>query len=240
VPDVVNVWFLEGPAPSPPPESWLRALDPEERARADAFRTPELRARFVGAHALLRTVLSSHAPLAPGEWRVTPGPEGRPRLEDPPVDLRFSLSHSAAHAAVALAVGRDVGIDLEEIDPAVDALGIAGRFFTGPERETLVACGGMERPRRFTTLWTIKEAVLKARGLGLGAGLKTVEVSLDAQGRLTSVVAPGGPWTGVSWEPVPGLRAAVAVQASSRPALRVFRSSPLGPSAEAPELSPEG
>jgi 4'-phosphopantetheinyl transferase len=238
--DVVNVWFLEGPAPSPPPDSWFRALDPEERARANAFRTPELRARFVASHALLRTALSSHGPLAPDEWRFTLGPEGRPRLEDPPADLRFSLSHSDAHAGAALAVGRNVGIDLEEIDATVDALGIAGRFFTRPELEMLVACGGMERPLRFTTLWTIKEAVLKARGLGLGAGLKTVAVSLDAQGRLTSVVAPGGPWTAVSWEPVPGLCAAVAVQASSRLQLRVFRSSLLGPPAEAPELSPRG
>jgi 4'-phosphopantetheinyl transferase len=236
--DVVDVWFLEGPAPSPTPESWVQALDPAERMRGNSFRTPELRARYAAAHALVRTALSSYAPLAPEEWRITHGPEGRPCLVDPPIDLRFSLSHSEAHVAVAVAVGRSIGIDLEEIDATVDVLGIAGRYFTRSEQAMLRACSGMERPERFTTLWTIKEAVLKARGADLASGLMTVDVQLGPSGEFLRLSAPDRPWSVAAWSPVDGLRAALAVQAGTMPPLRFFAATPLGPVREAPELGP--
>ncbi len=95
-------------------------LDREERARADAFRTPELREQYVAAHAMVRTVLSTYASVTPSGWRYTYGSKGQPRLVDAPVDLRFSLSHSGARAAVAVTVGHEVGFDLEEVDPAKD------------------------------------------------------------------------------------------------------------------------
>jgi 4'-phosphopantetheinyl transferase len=236
--DVVDVWFLDGPAVSPSPESWVQSLDPEERFRANGFRTPDLRARFVAAHALVRTVLSRYAALAPEEWRIAHGPEGRPCLVDPPIDLRFSLSHSEEHAAVAVAIGRSIGVDLEEIDATVDVLGLAGRFFTRNEQAMLRACSGMERPERFTTLWTIKEAVLKTRGAGLSSGLTTVEVQLGASGELVRVTAPDRPWSVAAWSPVDGLRAALAVQTGTLPPLRFFAATPLGPVREAPELGP--
>jgi 4'-phosphopantetheinyl transferase len=236
--DVVDVWFLERPTPSPPPESWVQILDPEERARADAFRTPELRARFVAAHALVRTTLSGYAPLPPEEWRFAHGPEGRPSLVDPPLDLHFSLSHAEDHAAVAVALGRRPGLDLEELDVETDVLGVAGRYFTSSEQAMLRAASGMERPERFATLWTIKEAVLKARGAGLSAGLMSVAVQLDASGRIQRLSAPNGPWSVVSWSPVAGLRAALAIQSRTVPGLRVFAATPLGPTREAPELGP--
>ncbi len=232
----MDVWFLDRPAASALPESWVQALDPEERARANAFRTPELRARFVAAHALVRTALASYAPLGPEEWRFAHGPTGRPSLVDPPIDLRFSLSHAGAHAAVAVAVGRRIGLDLEEIDAAGDALGIASRFFTPSELAMLRACDDPERAQRFTTLWTVKEAVLKARGAGLASGLTTVEVQLDSSGNLLPVSAPGGPWSVAAWSPATRLRAALAVQAGTLLTLRVLVAIPLGAVREAPEL----
>jgi 4'-phosphopantetheinyl transferase len=234
----VDVWFLDGPAPSPLPESWVQTLDPEERARADAFRTPELRARFVAAHALVRTVLSYYAPLGPDEWRFAQGPEGRPSLLDPPIDLHFSLSHAEDHAAVAVAVGRRLGLDIEDLGAAGDVLGVAGRYFTRSEQAMLRACSGMERPERFATLWTIKEAVLKARGAGLSAGLMTVEVQLDTSGHLLRLSAPDGPWSVASWSPTDGLRAALAIEAVTMPPVRSFRAVPLGAPRDAPELGP--
>jgi 4'-phosphopantetheinyl transferase len=206
--------------------------------RANSFRTPGLRARFVAAHALVRTALSSYAPVAPEAWRIAPGPQGRPCLLDSPIDLHFSLSHSEGHAAVAVAMGRSIGIDLEEIDATVDVLGIAGRFFTRTEQSMLRGCSGMERPERFTTLWTIKEAVLKARGADLASGLTTVEVQLGTSGEVLRLSAPDQPWSVTAWSPVDGLRAALAVQAGTMPPLRFFAATPLGPVREAPELGP--
>ena len=232
----VDLWFLDrSSAPGP---DWESILDDEERARADTFRTPELRARHVAAHALVRTALSTYAPVTPRGWRYADGSSGHPVLVGAPVDLRFSLSHSGEHAAVAVTVGHAVGLDLERIDPGTDALAIAERFFTDEEQELLRSCDPTPRGERFATLWTVKEAVLKARGLGVGSGLATVKVTLDARGGLRSVTAPEGPWSAFAWSPEPGLRAAVAVQADSPPVLRLFRAIPLGATASAPELGP--
>ena len=206
--------------------------------RASSFRTPELRARFVAAHALVRTALSAYAPLGPEEWRFAQGPAGRPSIVNPPIDLHFSLSHAEDHAAVAVAVGQRLGLDLEELDSAADVLGVAGRYFTPAEQAMLRACSGMERPERFATLWTIKEAVLKARGAGLSAGLMTVEVQLDTSGHLLRLSAPDGPWSVASWSPTDGLRAALAIEAVPMPPVRSFRAVPLGTPRDAPELGP--
>ena len=234
----MDVWFLHRPVSMDLAERSIQVLDDEERARAGEFRTPELRARHVAAHALVRTALSTYASMRPEGWRYAHGPGGQPTLVDAPLNLRFSLSHSGAHAAVAVTVGHAVGLDLEELDPRRDVLALAKRFFTDTELALLLNCQPGQRGARFTTLWTVKEAVLKARGVGLASGLRTVEASLDAEGRLASAVAPEGPWSVVAWEPVRDLRAAVAVQGGSRLALRVFRASPLGPAVAAPELSP--
>jgi 4'-phosphopantetheinyl transferase len=235
-PSAVDVWFLDPSGTST--RSWIDVLDPEERARAEAFRTPELREQYVAAHVMVRTVLSTYASVAPSEWRYAHGPKGRPRLVGAPVDLHFSLSHSGSRAAVAITVGRKVGFDLEEVDPGKDGLGIAERFFTSAEAEALRSCDGSERPGRFATLWTVKEAVLKARGVGLGSGLGTVEVALDAGGTVRSVTAPGGPWSVGAWAPERGLRAAFAVGDPGPVRVRTFRIAPLGAARPAEELGP--
>ena len=232
----VDLWFLD--ASATPGADCESIMDAEERARADAFRTTDLRAQYVAAHALVRTALSAYGPFRPGEWRYSHGPQGQPALLGAPVDLRFSLSHSGRHAAVAVTLGRAVGLDLELIEPGKDSFPIAERFFTEAELALLRRCDDFERAARFARLWTVKEAVLKARGVGLGSGLSTVEVALDAKGGLTSVLAPGGPWSAWAWEPEARLAAAVAVQGMHRPHLRALLAAPLGPAVEQPGLLP--
>jgi 4'-phosphopantetheinyl transferase len=235
--NVVDVWFLARPLSSAFIEQCFQVLDREERIRADAFRTRELREQYVAAHAMVRTVLSTYASVAPTGWRYAYGSKGQPSLVGAPVDLRFSLSHSGPRAAVAVTVGREVGFDLEEVDPAKDPLGIADRFFTPSEVQALRACDEPERSARFTTLWTVKEAVLKALGVGLGSGLGTVEIDLDDVGRVRSVTGPEGPWSVRSWAPGE-LRAAVAVRGAGPVRVRTFRIVPLGAARPADELAP--
>jgi 4'-phosphopantetheinyl transferase len=176
--------------------------------------------------------------LGPEEWRFSTGPRGQPSVLGAPVDLRFSLSHAGGRAAVAVTVGCAVGLDLQEIDAATDALAVAGRFFTPAELEMLRACEGAERTGRFTTLWTVKEAVLKARGGGLASGLATAAVRLDGSGRLLAVSAPDGPWSVRAWEPEHGLHAALALATEAMPPILISRAVPLGGDLPAPELEP--
>jgi len=232
----VHVWFLEGPARADP--TWLEILDPEERARAERFLRQEQRDTFTAAHALVRTALSAYGRRPPEEWRFAISARGRPSVLDAG-ELSFSLTHAGSEAAVAIATGPAVGLDLEPVPSERDALPIARHFFTETEQEWLSGLAPGDRCAGFAALWTVKEAVLKARGCGLTESLRSVQVEVDPSGRLVGVQAPGGPWALRSWSPRPGWFAAVAVPMDARLQVATFRARPLDAPRPAPELAPQ-
>ena len=232
----VHVWFLDRLGPLDP--RWIDVLDAEERARASAFRSPEQRESFTASHALVRTALSTYGACAPADWRFGLSPEGRPLLLGDS-GLRFSLTHSGTWAAVAIGAGQAIGLDIEPVRPERDALPLARRFFGAEETERLGGLPPGERPAGFARLWTVKEAVLKARGCGLTEPLRSVEVDLDPSGQLVRVEAPGGPWAVRSWLPEPGWCAALAVSTENPLSVASFRARPLGRPFPAPELGPD-
>lgn len=118
------------------------------------------RRRFASerGRALARRVLARYVG---GEWEITVGEHGRPRLTGSAVgDLDFNLAHSATIVVVAVARGT-VGVDVEDLaKPA--PLDVAARFFAPSE---IAAIG--DDSRRFYEHWVLKEAYVKARGIGL-------------------------------------------------------------------------
>lgn len=231
----VHVWFLDRTGPAEP--GWLEILDDEERERAMRFRTPQLQDAFAASHALVRTALSAYARLSPGEWRFAISPEGCPTVLGHS-ELAFSLTHAGPRAAVAIGTSQALGLDLEPIRPERDPMALARRFFGPAEAAWLTARSPAERPAGFATLWTVKEAVLKARGRGLTEPLHSVEVDMDSSGRPVHVRAPGGPWTVRAWSPEPGWCTALAVRGEAL-AVSTFRAPPLGPPVHAPEMGPD-
>jgi 4'-phosphopantetheinyl transferase len=170
-------------------------LDAAERRRAEALAPGPQRAAYVAAHGALRLLLSSMTGVDPRAWSFARGRHGKPCIDGSlqAGDVRFSLAHTDGFAAVAAAFGRDVGIDAEALDRAVDADGIAARHFTRRERGGLVRLGAAERRRRFFRLWTVKEAVLKAAGTGLRTPLDAFDVRLRPLGIVPHDPALGSP-----------------------------------------------
>ena len=162
--------------------SQLRAsLSSEECARAERFAFEDARVRFIAAHGLLRTIVSRYVNERPGTLTFTSGRHGKPALAELPgtvEKVRFNLAHSHDSALIAVARGREVGIDLERIRDNVESLKLAERFFSPGELEHLRHLPTDQANRLFFTLWTSKEAYLKARGTGLSLGLDRFEVRL--------------------------------------------------------------
>jgi 4'-phosphopantetheinyl transferase len=230
------VWFLDRTGSLEP--GCLEILDEQERERAMRFRTPQQRDAFTASHALVRTALSAYASCAPADWRFAISPQGCPAVLGDS-ELSFSLTHSGLRAAVAIGAGQALGLDLEPIRPERDPLTLARRFFGAAEAAWLIGLPPGERPAGFAALWTLKEAVLKARGCGLTEPLQSVEVELDSSGRPVQVQAPGGPWAVRSWSPEPGWCAALAIPGDGALTVCAFRARPLGPPVLAPEMGPE-
>ena len=158
--------------------SQLRAsLSPEERARAERFAFENARVRFIAAHGMLRTIVSRYVNERPGTLMFTPGRHGKPSLaglRGAVEKVRFNLAHSHDSALIAVARNREVGIDLERVRDNFEGLKLAERFFTPSEFERLRHLPSDQANRFFFTLWTSKEAYLKATGAGLSKPLSDV------------------------------------------------------------------
>jgi 4'-phosphopantetheinyl transferase len=90
--------------------------------------------------------------------------------------VTFNLSHTLHLAVCAVGPARSqLGVDIERLPENLEtALALAKRFFSPQEIDTLRKLGRSEAARLFTTLWTLREAYLKARGIGLGVALDQI------------------------------------------------------------------
>jgi 4'-phosphopantetheinyl transferase len=142
-------------------------LAPDEQARHERLRHPQARLRFLGGRLLLRHALSAYEPVEPGAWRFRLGEFGRPQLEPNVGSLAFNLAHTDGLVACLVTRGRPCGVDVERKPARPGALRLAGRWFADEEREHLEATPAETRGDRFLDYWVLKEAYVKALGLGL-------------------------------------------------------------------------
>jgi 4'-phosphopantetheinyl transferase len=92
--------------------------------------------------------------------------------------LRFNLSHSGDGALLAVGWNRELGVDLESVEPARDILALARRYFSQAEIVELDALPEKDRLVGFYNGWARKEAFIKATGDGLGFPLDGFAVRL--------------------------------------------------------------
>jgi 4'-phosphopantetheinyl transferase len=148
-------------------------MTPEERARGDRFHFERDRSRYRVTRALVRSVLSRYAPVAPQDWRFEPTAYGQPLItnrEPEAQSISFNLTHTSDLVVLAVTRGRAVGVDTENISRGA-MLEVADRYFAASECEHLRALPAEAQVRRFFELWTLKESYIKARGMGLHIGL---------------------------------------------------------------------
>lgn len=152
-------------------------LSAEEIARWQRFRHENRRREFLTTHALARTALSHDRQVAPDEWRFTANAHGKPALE-PDCGLRFNLSNSPGLAVCLVAdAPLEVGVDVEAFSRAAQIAEVAHKVFSAAEREQLDRLSAADRLDRCLSIWTLKEAYVKARGMGMGSALPLCEIS---------------------------------------------------------------
>jgi 4'-phosphopantetheinyl transferase len=175
--------------------SLLARLPPDERERAARYRFPRDRDMFVAGRALARRMLTEAA--GPQVWRFTKDAHGKlaidPPYGEPP--LHFNITHSDGIVACAVAHGISVGIDLEAIDREYDFADMLDSTLAPEERARFDERGGTERAEFFFAIWTLKEAIGKACGIGLGMAFDATCLGLEPAPHLVRC-APGIEATG--------------------------------------------
>ncbi len=146
-------------------------LSAQERERWSAYVQADDRLRFLTGAALLRRAAGGCLSVSPGRLRVDRtcrecgAQHGKPSLPDHP-EFDVSVSHAGEHVVVAVARGPRIGVDVERIrDVEVDEL--ARSAFSIAEAAELAALPAGERVGAFFSLWTRKESIVKALGVGI-------------------------------------------------------------------------
>lgn len=149
-------------------------LSDDERARCERLRIDRVRFEYVMTRVLCRQCLSLSEPrVAPEQWTFVRNEHGKPEVSGPlgTGTLRFNVSNTFGLVACAVTRDHDLGLDVESRERSSDGLAIADRYFSSSEVAALRALPAADQTRRFFELWTLKEAYIKARGLGLAIPL---------------------------------------------------------------------
>ena len=186
----VDVW--QGRLPSDPETTacLLTMLSEPERQKAESFRIPVMRDRYIAVRALLRQTLAGYLQIPANSLVFKTGAHGKPYLACG--SLHFNLSHTADRLMIAVADFADIGIDIEIIKPRSSLDSLAARCFSSRELHAWQQFQPEQRPAAFYRLWTKKEAFVKAVGRGIALGLEQCEVDLQPGGQLQAIPAECG------------------------------------------------
>lgn len=160
---------------------FMETLSDEERQRLALFHFERDRDLFLAAHGLLRVTLSRFENVEPRDWEFQRGAFGKPEIRAPESRLRCSISHTHGLAGCAVTRERDVGLDVEDLSAGAP-LELAERFFSPVEALDLRRTPPERRVACFLTYWTLKEAYIKARGLGLSQRFDEFSFYKDSAG----------------------------------------------------------
>jgi 4'-phosphopantetheinyl transferase len=172
--DLIRVWKVPFDLPEELVDRFSRYLSAEDLRQSSRFHFNEDRRRFKISRGTLRGILAPLVHLRPCDLTFGRGKLGKPFLVDPPGarKLQFSVSHSLDLALIAVLEDCAVGVDVEKVREITSFRAIARNFFSKKEREWISSGkNANEQIRNFLKVWTRREAVAKAQGLGLRAAL---------------------------------------------------------------------
>lgn len=161
----VHVWTFDAAVTT---RAWDYLLSDDE-AEAARRLTGTSQVRFKNRRGALRLLLGRYLQSDPTSLRFNRHQSGKPSLVTG--DITFSISRSADTCAIAMARHCEIGIDIERLREIVDRDSMAIKFFAPEEIHALTKAEACEVDRLFLSIWTRKEAIAKAAGLGVSHGL---------------------------------------------------------------------
>jgi 4'-phosphopantetheinyl transferase len=169
-------------------------LTHQDRLRAAAYRDERDRARFVESRSAMRKILSRYTGTAPKELVFAVGAHGKPYICGRQ-DVYFNLAHSNDLAGLAVTRSGQVGLDCECVK-RLEGLEALCRRVCSPHEHALIRRNSeYEECGIFYRIWTRKEAVVKAMGIGLDLPIAGFTVLRRLSDASAIVELPGlGKW----------------------------------------------
>lgn len=205
--DECHVWMVTASELDAGQEHLLSLLEPDERARADRYRSRLASQLFMASRAAQRMLAGRYLGRDPASVVIDRrcqhcGDEqhGRPRIAGADAErsgLDFSVTHTGELLLVAHVSHGHVGIDAEEADRRPKTGGLVRFAMTPAEADLLAAAPGACRDQAFCRLWVRKEALLKLTGHGIAVRLRSIDVTRDEIPAGSAAGIPGWPVSAV-------------------------------------------
>lgn len=148
-------------------------LNTEETNSAAKIKVNRRLHEFIYGRYCLKLALAKHLNTHTRSLHLLKRPQGKLYLQGNPTF--FNLTHSGEYLAFCISDEGEIGIDIEHLQKrTADITGIAQRYFTPAEYQAIKQCEGHNQQALFYKVWTLKEAALKATGIGISAGLERI------------------------------------------------------------------
>lgn len=179
-------------------------LSRKEQLRFQRFRPAAKKAEFIASRLLLRHLLTTYTDSNIRETEAIPDEMGRPFwfLNGKPINLFFSLSHTKDMICCSVSRHREIGCDIESLQPRKYQQELAIRVFSEKEQQFYKKLPLSAQSEFFYRSWTLKEAFIKALGQGLRIPLTSLSFTYRAERDGAFVVSPrhlGDKWTTVPY-----------------------------------------
>lgn len=182
----IHIWLIKLSDISSDKLTFLHSLlSASELKRNAGYKFGSHRKRDTVCRGLLRLVLSNYLGQTPSSLKFSSNAYGKPSLDDCQINLQFNLSHSGDYIACAVTLDSPIGIDVETKQRKNNVMSIADHYFTGTELADILAQTGENRHSKFFEYWTLKEAYIKARGLGLAIPLDQFSFSFTSDNKIS-------------------------------------------------------
>jgi 4'-phosphopantetheinyl transferase len=216
--DEIHIWSADLDLNASRLEFLSGLLSADEQDRAGRFRFWRDQRRYMAGRGILRLLIGRYHSVDPKATKFLYSKYGKPYL--PSGNLKFNVAHCQDLALFGFCFNADIGVDVECIRTIEDAPGIASRFFSPGENEAFLAAPVERQTEVFLSYWTLKEAYVKALGLGLSYPLDNFEVSIPENEEPLILADHGNNegaanWSLFSLSPQPGCAAAVAAHGNN-------------------------
>lgn len=211
-------------------ESCASLLSRDEMERLQFLRFGRSRREFLAARVNLRCALSHCVPVPPRDWQFQSNDYGKPEI-DPNCGLCFNVSHASELALCVIGCRSRVGVDVESLNRADEIASIASDVFSSPELAQFESLRGSAKLQRALSLWTLKEAYVKALGKGFSLPLKKFSFLFGGAEGIRLVLDPSWCDDARSFRFCLlnhyGHRIAVATEGTAHPDLQMWQARPL-------------
>jgi 4'-phosphopantetheinyl transferase len=146
-------------------------LSEDEMQKLDSYKIADDKMRFYIGKIMAKVIVSSYLKKDAKNIRFITNQYGKPYLENNNGFL-FNISHSGDWV-IAVFANYEVGVDVQQlcIDKKMDFANIAKHAFHKDEIAYINEAKEAEKHIRFYDIWSVKEAIIKARGIGFYGNL---------------------------------------------------------------------